>query len=107
MNPNVQSSNFVREDLDEIWNYIAERNPDAADRIVREIAGKLHMLGRHPLIGTQRHDLIVDLRQFPCGNYNIFYFPLEDGVEIYRILHSSRDQVQIFDDAIDERLPSP
>lgn len=102
MKPNVQSSRFIQDDIDEIWEYIAERNQDAADRVVFEIAEKLKMIGRNPLVGTLRSDLIVDLRQFPYGNYNIFYFPIENGVEVYRILHSSRDIVQVFDDAIDD-----
>lgn len=102
MTPHIQPSRFVQDDLDEIWNYIAERNPEAAARVVMEIAAKLQMIGRSPLIGRLRNDLIINLRQFPYGNYNIFYFPLEDGVEIYRILHASRDQVQVFNEPIDE-----
>ncbi len=56
----------------------------------------------NPKIGRQRNDLIVNLRQFPFKNYNIYYFQTKNGVEIYRVLHSSRDNVQVFDNVIDE-----
>ena len=102
MKPKLKSSRFISDDLDEIWNYLAERNPDAADRVIFEIAEKLKMIARNPNVGTSRSDIIIDLRMFPYENYNIFYFPIENGVEIYRILHSSRDQVQIFANAIDD-----
>ncbi len=56
----------------------------------------------NPKIGRQRNDLILNLRQFPFKNHNIYYFPIENGVEIYRVLHSSRDNVQVFEDVIDQ-----
>lgn len=63
---------------------------------------KFRLLGENPLIGRKNDDLIIGLRLFPFKNYNIFYFQTEFGVEIYRVLHSSRDIIQIFDDVIDE-----
>lgn len=75
MKPNVQSSRFIQDDIDEIWEYIAERNPDAADRVVFEVAEKLKMIGRNPLVGTLRSDLIVDLRQVSLWKLQYFLFP--------------------------------
>jgi toxin ParE1/3/4 len=42
-------------------------------------------------MGTNRAELKMDIRSHPVGNYLIFYFPLEDGIEIVRVLHRSRD----------------
>ena len=53
-------------------------------------------------MGRDRSDLMVDLRQFPFDRYNIFYFQIENGVEIYRVIHSSRNTVQVFNEPIDE-----
>lgn len=63
---------------------------------------KCVLLSRNPKIGRERNDLMISLRLFPFKNYNIYYFPIEAGVEIYRVIHSSRDNVQIFDQTIDD-----
>lgn len=105
MSPEVRYSRYVQDDVDEIWEYIEERNSEAANKLIFEIAEKFRMLSRNLQAGTRRDDIIAGLRQFPLGNYNIFYFPIENGVEIYRVLHSSRDTVQVFDNAIDELDP--
>lgn len=33
----------------------------------------------------------------PCGHYLIFYLPLEDGIEVVRVLHGARDWEPLFD----------
>ena len=100
--PNLQFSEFAQGDIKETWQYLSEQGDEAAARPIREIIGKCKLLAYNPKIGRERNDLILNLRQFPLKNYNIFYFPIENGVEIYRVLHRSRDVIQIFDDAIDE-----
>lgn len=94
-------SDFIEEDLKDICAYIAERNSGAAHRTILEILDKFRILSQNKLLGTSRSDIMAGLRQFPFGSYNIFYFPTETGVEIYRVLHSSRDTIQIFDETID------
>ena len=44
-------------DLDEIWEYIAEDNVDAADRVVADIHSTLTTLAGSPHIGHRRPDL--------------------------------------------------
>lgn len=101
MSRSIEFSPFVFTDLDEIWDYISFHNVDAARQLIRNISSKFDILSQSPLIGTARDDLITGLRLFPYNNYNIFYFPTDRGVEIYRVLHGSRDTIQIFDDTID------
>ena len=98
----VRFSDFVATNLGEILDHIADFDVEAGNKFIREIIKKFRLLGENPLIGAVKHDLILNLRIFPFKNYNIFYFPTENGVEIYRVLHSLRDNVQIFDDTIDE-----
>ncbi|HEU5126240.1 MAG TPA: type II toxin-antitoxin system RelE/ParE family toxin [Verrucomicrobiae bacterium] len=38
-----------------------------------------------------------DLRSFPVGNYSIFYCPLDAGIKVVRVLHSSRDMPKLFE----------
>lgn len=99
--PTLQFTPAARNDIEETWQYLGEFGEDVAKKLIRQIIEKCEHLARSPKIGRERNDLILHLRQFPFKNYNIFYFPTENGVEIYRVLHSSRDNVQIFDDVID------
>jgi len=78
-------------DLLEIWLYIAQNNPLSADRLLETIAEKCHLIATFPEMGRERSELAVGLRSFPVENYIIFYRPIENGIEIIRVLHSSRD----------------
>jgi len=104
MKPMVEFSELALDDINEVWFYISKDSVDAAERSMFEFQRKFDLLARNPLVGTSRDDLIVGLQQFPHKNYNIFYFHTENGVEIYRVLHGSRDTVQMFDDSIDTRI---
>ena len=83
-------------DLDEIWWYIAQDSPHNADRFLDRIQERCSALADFPQMGTRRDELKAGLRSQPVGNYLIFYFPLEDGADIVRILHGSRDIESLF-----------
>jgi len=85
-------------DLDEIWNYISEANDLAADKFMRDLAGKFQLLADNKEIGKRQDDFIVEMRMFPFKKYHIYYFPTADGVEVYRVLHGSRDAAGEFED---------
>jgi len=78
-------------DLEEIWWYIAQDSPHNADRFLDRIHESCLALADYPQMGSSRNELKTGLRSQPVGNYLIFYFPLEDGVDIIRVLHGSRD----------------
>ncbi len=50
----------ARSDLDEIWFYIAQDNPDAADKLVRAVISRFRTLAKMPLMGRQREELSPD-----------------------------------------------
>lgn len=81
----------AKNDLDEIWDYIAEDNLSAADRLIETFDQKLHLLAENPKLGVERFRLAPGLRIFPVGNYNIFYRPASNGIEVIRVLQASRD----------------
>jgi toxin ParE1/3/4 len=83
-------------DLEDIWWYIAQDSPEAADRLLDRIQEKLLSLSQFPHMGASRDDLMPRLRSFSVSNYLIFYFPLEDGIEVIRVLHGARDAEVIF-----------
>jgi toxin ParE1/3/4 len=78
-------------DLDSIWDFIANDNPTAADRVLDRIGDVLDMLIRNPLAGRQRPELASGLRSFAAGNYIVFYLPLDDGIDVVRILSGYLD----------------
>lgn len=78
-------------DLLEIWDYIAQSNEVAADRLLDSIDQKLTLLSDSPYVGKERDDLSIELRSFPIKNYVIFYRPVDGGIEVVRVLHGARD----------------
>ncbi len=87
-------------DLIEIWEYIAEASEERADRVLDAIGERCLMLAGFPEAGRVRNDLIVGLRSFAVGSYTIFYQPIDDGIEVLRVLHGSRDVSSAFDEMI-------
>lgn len=100
--PILQFTSAARSDIEETSRYLGEFGDKVAENLIQQIIEKCEILAMNPKIGLQRNDLIFNLCQFPFKNYNIFYFQTENGVEIYRVLHISRNNIQIFDDVIDE-----
>ena len=78
-------------DVLEIWIFIAEDSVDAADQWVDTLDEKLALWATQPMIGRVRDALFPDVRSFPFGRYVVFYAPLIDGIDVVRVLHSSRD----------------
>jgi toxin ParE1/3/4 len=83
-------------DLIEIWTYIAQASPIRADKQLDEIDEKSHMLAQSPFIGKARDEFGPTIRSFPISNYLLFYQPIEDGIEIIRVLHGARDIEALF-----------
>lgn len=81
----------AREDLIEIWAYIARDNPQAADRLLDRIWDGFQVIARFPHGGTARPELATDLRCYSVGSYVIYFRPAQEGVQIARVLHGSRD----------------
>ena len=78
-------------DLDELADYIADRNPSAAVHEVEKLLDKFSLLGRNPLLGEMRNDLPPNLRGFVAGNFVILYTPIANGIEVARVVHAARD----------------
>jgi toxin ParE1/3/4 len=89
-------SQAAQADLDEIWFYIAQDNPDAADGFIREIASRFPKPALMRELGRQRRELSGRLRSFAVGHYVIFYFRGDGGIEVARVLHGSRNLPPLF-----------
>lgn len=80
-----------RRDLLDIWSFVAEDSPEAADRLLEGIDQKCKLLAQFPEMGRRREELAASLRSFSAGSCIIFYRLVEDGVEVIRVLHGARD----------------
>lgn len=98
MKPKFTTAPLAESDLESIWNYLSEFNERAANQFIRDIARKFDLLANNKQIGKRQDDFIVEMRMFPFKKYHIYYFPTDEGVEIYRILHGSRDIEGEFED---------
>jgi toxin ParE1/3/4 len=92
----VDFAEYVKNDIEEIWSYIALDDPEAADRFVRSFKPIYEILAQNRYIGRLRPELREGMRSLPHGRYVVFYFPTEYGVRIYRVLHGARDLKKIF-----------
>ncbi|MGH9841251.1 MAG: type II toxin-antitoxin system RelE/ParE family toxin [Blastocatellia bacterium] len=82
----------ARLDLIELWQFIAEEDVDAADRVIKEIHEAFLKVAEMPGIGHLREDLVDEpLRFWPVYSYLIIYLAEVDPLEIVRVLHSRRD----------------
>lgn len=88
----LRYTDSAENDLLETWLFIAEDNPQAADRVVDTIDREARHLLAHPLMGRQRPELAEGLRSWPTTTpYLLFYFADAEGILIARVLHHARD----------------
>jgi plasmid stabilization system protein ParE len=80
-------------DLDEIWEYIAQDNIDAADRVLADIHAVLRTLAASPHIGHRRPDLTARPLRFHVAReqYLIAYAPDEEPLCVLGIFHGRRN----------------
>lgn len=90
--PRVIYSPAAAEDLVDIAAYIARDKPGAARRWVQTIRQKCESIASHPMAGEERPGFgVPGCRSFGVGNYVLFFRAIEDGIEVARIVHGSRD----------------
>ena len=92
----IQRTAQAEEDLIEIWIYIAQDNPGAADRVLDDIEERFYALADNPLMGRLRPDIAPEFRYFTVGKYLILYRTVPDGVQIVRVIHGARDLPNLF-----------
>jgi plasmid stabilization system protein ParE len=79
-------------DLDEIWNYIAQDNIDAADRWVNTLFDAFSSLAQTPGMGHKREDLTAfPILFWPVGAYLILYRVQKELIEIVAVTQGARD----------------
>ena len=94
----IECSEQAEQDLIDLWTYIAEDNPAAADNLLDQIESVCKMLARSPLLGRAREELATGLRSFSVGDYLIFYQPRKNGIVVVRVLSGYRNLDALFEE---------
>lgn len=93
-------SNQANVDLNAIAEYLGQRSPVNAERVLDALLDAFQLLAASPLLGALREDLRPDLRVFsgkkPAAQYLIFYYPRSDGIEVSTVIHGARDYLGMF-----------
>jgi toxin ParE1/3/4 len=90
--PRVEYAPQADDDLVGIAEFIARDNPNAARRWVQKICDVCSLLATQPELGELRKEFgIAGCRSFSVGSYIIFFRAVDDGIEVARIVHASRD----------------
>ncbi|MDZ4201153.1 MAG: type II toxin-antitoxin system RelE/ParE family toxin [Gallionella sp.] len=84
------------EDVRGAIQYLLENAPASALDFVDVLEQTFLQIQRHPAMGSPRyaHELnLPDLRFWPCKGfpYLVFYFESAQQIDVWRVLHSSRD----------------
>lgn len=80
-------------DLDEIWEYIAQDNVNAADRVLADIHSTLILLAGSPHLGHRRPELATRPLRFHVvrEEFLVAYAPEEKPLWVVAVLHGRRN----------------
>ncbi|MEW6129552.1 MAG: type II toxin-antitoxin system RelE/ParE family toxin [Acidobacteriota bacterium] len=86
----------AQKDFQNIYDYIAEIDEDAALDFTTRLQLMCDNLAKMPQMGRARDDLKKGLRSFFIESYVIFYQITGTDIQIIRVLHSARNIERIF-----------
>ena len=81
----------ARQDLTDIFDYIARDKPIAAANWVEKIEEKCKLIATTPEFGERRPEYGTEVRSSALGRYVIFFRPIKNGIEVLRVIAGDRD----------------
>ena len=88
----------AEQDVSDIWDYIADDNIEAADRVLDALENGMVKLAKNPGIGHWREELTDKRHRFLLvHSYLIVYRYKTKPLQITRVLHAARDVQNILD----------
>ena len=61
-----------------------------------KVRATCQILAENPQVGEVREGFgVPGCRSFSVGNYVVFFRPVDDGIEVSRVIHGSRDMRNI------------
>jgi toxin ParE1/3/4 len=88
----VRYSRRAREDLLDIWLYLARQTSEtAADHVLDRIEETCRRLARHPELGPARAEIADEARSLVIQRWLALYRVTSYGVQVVRIIDGARD----------------
>ncbi|MGD0938617.1 MAG: type II toxin-antitoxin system RelE/ParE family toxin [Terracidiphilus sp.] len=89
-------------DLDDIWEYIAEDSISAANPVESAILTACYSLARHPMLGSRRREITPlpvrfwAVTRYP--NFIVVYRPETKPLQVVAIVHGKRNIPALLDE---------
>lgn len=87
----VRITRQAREDLIDIWDYLADSHIQTANDCIDRITARCHQLADFPELGPDRSTIFKGARLLVIERWLIFYRITRDEVQIVRIVDASRN----------------
>lgn len=92
MTGEVLLSPRARADLDDIWDYSAERwGDERAESYLRGLWAGMKIVAGDPRRGRPCDDIRAGYFKYAVGSHVLFYRPVATGVDVIRVLHRRMD----------------
>ena len=95
-------------DINEICEFYGQENVDVASRLFDNIRKKCKLYAEFPNMGKKYshfipnreeyyQSFISNLRGFVVDDYVVFYYPRQDGIDVFRIMSGKQDLISILE----------
>jgi toxin ParE1/3/4 len=102
MTPKFRLTEPAIRDIEQIADYIARQSGLVqADRFLSQLDAKFAKIAKFPNLGRQRNEILSGLRSFPIDQYLILYIPVDQNVDILRVVSGYRNLTELFVDSDD------
>ena len=82
----------AKADLKDIYQYgLRQWGQAQSESYLAAIKNQFWLLTQQPLVGTERNELLPEVRSLPIESHTLFYRVTVDTVEIIRVLHGRQD----------------
>lgn len=91
----VHYSQGAKQDLLDIWLWIARDNPGLADAVLDRIEQRTSKLSQHREIGMARPEIGEGARGLVIERWLVLYRLIDGGVQVVRIVDGARDLARL------------
>jgi len=97
MTPQFRITEPAIQDIEEIADYIAKQSGlEQSERFLSKLDVKFAKISQFPSLGRRRDEILPGLRSLTIDNYLILYMPIEEDVEIFRVISGYGDISALF-----------
>lgn len=99
MTPQFRLTKPAVRDIEQIADYIAQQaGLEQAEGFLSKLNDKFVKITQFPKLGRQRNEILPHLRSLSLESYLILYLPMEQNIDILRVVSGYRDLAALFDD---------